>query len=183
MSSRPSLVTLLPIVLKTAIEMIAAQPQDRVGSPDGPEHSRLFETRAYHGLASSFDHTRANKQVLAAKLGIAHPRCISLEVIGLGANLLGHEGIASGGMARSAPTSFSIFPLSSRCFWWTFIQAFCWASWWGYSWRATSHRCWRAWSRSNNLNRVREVFGDQSPDPYGSIPDDHLLLGAAPTSF
>src|SRR6266849_7245093 len=110
MSSRPSLVALLPIVLKTAIEMRAAQRQDRVGSPDGPEHSRLFETRAYHGLASSFDHTRANKQVLAAKLGITHPRCISLEIIGLGANLLGPEGIASGDGPQRGHQFFD-FPL------------------------------------------------------------------------
>jgi hypothetical protein len=32
--------------------MGAAQRQDGVGSPDGPEHSRLFETRADHRLAS-----------------------------------------------------------------------------------------------------------------------------------
>jgi len=35
----------------------------------------------------------------------------------------------------------------------------------------------------DNLNPVGEVFGDQSPDPYGSIADDHLLFGAAPTTF
>src|SRR6266581_618108 len=96
MSSRQSLAAFLPIVLKTAIEMRAAQCQDRVGSPDGPEHSRLFEARADDGLASSFDHTRANKQVLAAKLGITHPLGISLEVISLGANLLGQWGITGG---------------------------------------------------------------------------------------
>ena len=37
----------------------------------------------------------ANKQMLAAKLGIAHTLCISFEVICLGANLLGHLGIGS----------------------------------------------------------------------------------------
>src|SRR5258707_7287338 len=99
MSSRQSLAAFLPIVLETAIEMKAAQCQDRVGSPDGPEHSRLFEARADDRLASSFDHTRANKQVLAAKLGITHPLCISLEVIGLGANLLGQWG----GTGRGGP--------------------------------------------------------------------------------
>src|SRR6266576_1596225 len=46
-------------------------------------------------ITSSFDHTRANKQMLAAKLGIAHTLCISFEVICLGANLLGHLGIGS----------------------------------------------------------------------------------------
>src|SRR6516162_4494112 len=39
MSSRPGLSTLFPIVLKATVEMRAAQCQDRVSSPDGPEHS------------------------------------------------------------------------------------------------------------------------------------------------
>src|SRR5450755_1841404 len=79
MSCRPSLAALLPIVLKASIEMGAAQRQDGVGSPDGPEHSRLFEAIADHRLASSFNYTRANKQVLAAKFGITHPLCIPRE--------------------------------------------------------------------------------------------------------
>src|SRR5580704_103275 len=94
MSGRPGLATLLPIVLEASIEMGAAQRQDGVGSPDGPEHSRLFETRADHRLASSFDDTRANKQVLAAKFGVTHTLCIPREVIGLDANLLVDGGIA-----------------------------------------------------------------------------------------
>src|ERR1700733_12949999 len=94
MSGRLSLAALLPIVLKASIEMGAAQGQDGVGSPDGPEHSRLFETRADHSLASSFNHTRADKQVLAAKFGITHALCIPREVIGLDANLLLQGGIA-----------------------------------------------------------------------------------------
>src|SRR5580693_6932773 len=93
MSCRPSVAALLPIVLEASIEMRAAQRQDGVGSADGPEHSRLFETRADHRLASSFNDTRANKQVLAAKFGIAHALCIPREVIGLDANLLVHGGI------------------------------------------------------------------------------------------
>src|SRR5258708_37772335 len=90
--------------------MRAAQCQDRVGSPDGPEHSRLFEARADDRLASSFDHTRANKQVLAAKLGITHPLCISLEVIGLGANLLGQWGIVGGDGPQPTPPFFDFPP-------------------------------------------------------------------------
>ena len=42
-SSRASLTSALPIVLKAAVEMRAAQGQDGVGSPEGPEHSGLLE--------------------------------------------------------------------------------------------------------------------------------------------
>src|SRR6202047_5606520 len=110
MSSRPSLAALLPIVLKASIEMGAAQRQDGVGSPDGPEHSRLFETRTDHRLASSFNDTRANKQVLAAKFGITHALCIPREVIGLGANLLVQGGIAGVDGPQRAH-QFFYFPL------------------------------------------------------------------------
>src|ERR1700719_2294938 len=110
MSCRPSLATLLPRVLKASIEMGAAQRQDGVGSPDAPEHSRLFETRADHRLASSFNDTRANKQVLAAKFGITHALCIPREVIGLGANLLVQGGIAGVDGPQRAHQFFD-FPL------------------------------------------------------------------------
>src|SRR6266481_5446841 len=110
MSCRPSLAALLPIVLKASIEMGAAQRQDGVGSRDGPEHSRLFETRADHRLASSFNYTRANKQVLAAKFGITHPLCISFEVICLGANLLGHKGDCRRGWPAARPPVFRFSP-------------------------------------------------------------------------
>ena len=86
------------IVLKAAIEMRAAQSQDGIGSPNGPEHPRLFETCADHRLAACFDDARADKQVLAAKLGIAHTLCISLEVVCLGANLVGY--LETGGVDR-----------------------------------------------------------------------------------
>src|ERR1700685_2138493 len=104
MSGRPGLAALLPIVLEASIEMGAAQRQNGVGSPDGPEHPRLFETRADHCLASSFNDTRANKQVLAAKFGITHTLCISREVIGLDADLLVHGGtICVDGLPRAPP--------------------------------------------------------------------------------
>src|ERR1700723_1470236 len=115
MSCRPSLAALLPIVLKASIEMGAAQRQDGVGSADGPEHSRLFETRAGHRLASSFNHTRANKQVLAAKFGITHPLSIPREAIGLGANLLVQGGLADVDGPERAYQFFD-FPLVQQAF-------------------------------------------------------------------
>src|SRR5260370_6244585 len=96
MSGRPALAALLPIVLEASITMAAAQRQDGVGSPDGPEHSRLFETRADHRLASSLNHARANKQVLAAKFRITHPLCIPRGAIGLRATLLVQRETAGG---------------------------------------------------------------------------------------
>src|SRR5215467_10113955 len=105
-SGRPSLPTLFPIILKAAIEMRAAQCQDRVGSPDSPEHSRLFETRADDRLAAGFDHPRANKQVLTTKFGIPHALCISFEVIGLSTNLLGDGGMAAGDRPQHARQFF-----------------------------------------------------------------------------
>src|SRR6202050_1699333 len=110
MSCRPSVATLFPIVLKASIEMGAAQRQDGVGSADGPEHSRLFKTRADHRLTSSFNYTRANKQVLAAKFGITHALCIPREVISLGANLLVQGEIAGGDGPQRAHQFFD-FPL------------------------------------------------------------------------
>src|ERR1700680_4665112 len=182
MSSRQSLAAFLPIVLKTAIVMRAAQCQDRVASPDGPEHSRLFEARADDRLASSFDHTRANKQVLAAKLGITHPLCISLEVIGLGANLLRQWAITGGDGAQRTHQFFD-FPLIQQALVVDLHPSFLLDFLVGIQLARHLPQMLASMVEVDNLNRVREVFGDQSPDPYGSITDDHLLLGAAPTSF
>src|SRR5690242_17879323 len=68
-SSRPSA---LPVIFKAAVEMTAAQTKNCVGSPYSPEHSRSLEAGADHSLAAGFDHTRPNKQMLAAKFRIAH---------------------------------------------------------------------------------------------------------------
>ena len=54
--------------------MIALAPRTK-----GPEHSRLLEPLADHGLAASFDHTRADEEVLLAEFGIAHAVGASLE--------------------------------------------------------------------------------------------------------
>lgn len=59
----------LPAVLKPAVEVAASQGQDSVRSPRGPEHPGLFETDANYGFASGLDHTRADREVLAAKPG------------------------------------------------------------------------------------------------------------------
>jgi hypothetical protein len=110
--------------------MGAAQRQDGVGAPDGPEHSRLFETRADHRLASSFNHTRANKQVLAAKFGITHALCIPREVIGLGANLLVQGGITGVDGPQRAHQFFD-FSFVQQALLVDFHPSFLLASFWG----------------------------------------------------
>src|SRR5882724_4384510 len=73
--------------------MAASQGDDSVGAANCPEHPRLFEAGTDHGLAASFDDSRADKEVLEAKLGIAHALGISFKVVRLGANLVDHFGI------------------------------------------------------------------------------------------
>jgi hypothetical protein len=67
--------------------MATAKGHDGVCSTDDPEHAGLLEAGADDGLASGFDDARANKQVLATKLRVAHTRG-TLKVNCLDANLL-----------------------------------------------------------------------------------------------
>src|SRR6266404_399001 len=91
-SSRPSI---CPVIFKAAVEMTTAQSENRVGSPHGPEHTRSFEAGADYRLAAGFDHTRANKQMLAPNLGISHALRIPRKVVRFRAHLLGNVGIVS----------------------------------------------------------------------------------------
>jgi hypothetical protein len=75
-------------------------------------------------VQNSFDYTRADKQALAAELGVAHARCVSLKIVSLSANLLIHFGIGGNDRTKRRYQLFD-FPLSSRRRWCTFIQAFC----------------------------------------------------------
>ena len=77
----------LPVVFELAIEMAAAEGDNSVGPAHSPEHAGLLEPGADYGLASGFDDARAEKQVLAAKLGVAHALGISLKAICLDADL------------------------------------------------------------------------------------------------
>src|SRR6185369_15400226 len=89
--------------------MAATQGDDRVGSPHSPEHSGLLEARTDHGFATSLDHARTNKQMLAAKRWITHPFCVSLEIVDLDANLRGKFGIRN---ANGAKRSCELFDLA-----------------------------------------------------------------------
>src|SRR5277367_203438 len=61
-------------------------------------------------------------------------------------------------MERSASTSFSIFPLSSRRFWWTFIQAF--------------------W-----LNGAGKMQAGLIPAPFGAVGYDNFLFRSVPPAI
>ena len=89
----------LPIIFKAAIEVAATESDDGVGPANGPEHARLFKSRTDDGLATGLNDTRADKEVLRAKLGVAHALGVSFEVIRFAANLFAHLGI--GGMDRA----------------------------------------------------------------------------------
>src|SRR5436309_13782583 len=71
----------LPVIFKAAVEMTAAQSENRVGSPYSPEHTRSFEAGADYSLAARFDHTRANKHMLSPKLRISHAHRIPRKVL------------------------------------------------------------------------------------------------------
>jgi hypothetical protein len=91
--------------------MAAAEGNENVCPADSPEHAELLEPGTDYGLASGFDDTGADKQVLAAKLGVAHALGISLQVIISMRNFSMTSGLVES-MARSVRTSFLIFPLS-----------------------------------------------------------------------
>src|SRR5438132_284515 len=145
--------------------MRAAQRQDRVGAPHGPEHSRLFETRADHRLAASFDYTRAHKQVLAAKCGIPHPLCIPLEVVCLGANLLGHGGIAGVDGPQRAHQFFD-FPLVQQTLLVDLHPSFLLDFPLGIELARHCPQMLASMVEVDNLNGPGKVFGDQIPYPF-----------------
>jgi len=99
----------LPVILELAVEMAAPQGNDSVGPPNCPELAGLLEAGTDHGFASRFDDARADKQVLATKLGVAHALGISLKATGLDANFLDNfrMGCMDGAMRKD---QFSIFP-------------------------------------------------------------------------
>ncbi len=73
--------------------MAAAEGNDGVCAADGPEHAGRLESGTDYGFASGFDDGGADKQVLAAKLGVAHALGIALKIGGLKAKLLDDFGV------------------------------------------------------------------------------------------
>src|ERR1017187_6765713 len=79
----------LPVVLKLAIHLAAAEGENGVGPADSPEHPGLFEAHTDYGFAASLYHAGPDKQVLVAELGVAHTFGVLVEILGLGEDLLG----------------------------------------------------------------------------------------------
>src|SRR5712691_5558628 len=69
--------SLLPVILKPAIEAAATQGGDGVGAAYCPEHTRSFQAGSDHGLAASFNHARANEEPFSAKFRIVHAAGVS----------------------------------------------------------------------------------------------------------
>ena len=65
-------------------------------------HSRPFQSSADQCAAASFDHSGSDKEVLAAKLGVAHTFGVALEVVGFQAHRLVLFGRAGGSVAKRA---------------------------------------------------------------------------------
>jgi hypothetical protein len=70
-----------------------SQRNDRVGTTSRPEHAGLFQAGTDDSLASGFDDTRADEQVLTAELRVPHTFGISLKVVCLSADLIRNIGI------------------------------------------------------------------------------------------
>ena len=80
--------------------MGTTESEDGVGTADGPEHAGLFEAGADDGFAASLHDPRADEQVLAAELGVAHARGVGLKVVGFGVNLFSQAGIEGSQLAQ-----------------------------------------------------------------------------------
>src|ERR1035441_1013635 len=72
----------LPVVLKLAIHLAAAEGENGVGPADSPEHPGLFEAHTDYGFAASLYHAGPDKQVLVAELGVAHTFGVLVEILG-----------------------------------------------------------------------------------------------------
>jgi len=79
-----------PSNLQTCLELTATQSQDGMGTPNGPEHSRLLAARGDPCLASSFDDAGAHEQVLSAQFGVTHTLGVVFEISSFNADLLDH---------------------------------------------------------------------------------------------
>ena len=123
----------LSVVLKLAVEVAAAQGSDGVGAAHCPEYAGLLEARPDDRLASRFDDPRADKQVLAAKLRVAHTLDVSLKIICLDAQIHDNFWIYCIDGPKRDDKFFDPLSSSRWCF---FIQAFCLAASLGYNLRA-----------------------------------------------
>jgi len=86
-------------------------------------------------------------------------------------------------MARSAPTSFSIFPLVQQALLVELHPSFLLHFLLGIE--RTRHRPQMLPSvvEVDHLQSPRKGFGDKIPYPFRAVTDDHFLLGSAPTSL
>ena len=120
--------------------------------------------------------------MLATKLGIAHALRISFEVIGLGANLLGHLRMSRADGPQRAHQFFD-FSLVQQALLVDLHPGFLFDFLMRIQLSRYLPEMLAGMLEIDNLHRIRKVFGDQSPDPFRAVTDDHLLFRQAPTSF
>src|SRR5712691_7080438 len=93
--------SLLPVILKPAIEAAAAQGGDGVGAAYCPEHTRSFQAGSDHCLATSFNHARANEESFGAKLWIVHAAGVGSEEVRLFQDLLCQASLFGGDLTQA----------------------------------------------------------------------------------
>src|SRR5450755_2912086 len=161
--------------------MAAAEADDGICSVDRPEHTRLFEAGADDSFAPGFDHAGADEQVLASKLGIAHALDVSLKV-----SSFDSDGFRDGRCGNFDPLNEpdQLFDLAVVEF--------------GpvaeHPWLLVRHvarveksgqfpEVLAGMKQIDDLNSAGKVLVCMVPDPFGSVSDDHLLLGAVPATI
>jgi hypothetical protein len=161
--------------------MATAEGDDGVGAGDGPEHAGLFEAAADDGFAAGFDHARADEQVLATELGIAHALGVVLKVSGFDSDAVRNH--RRGGIESSKePNQLFDFPavefglVAKHPLLLTQDVA---------GVQKSSHvpEVLPGMKQIDDLNSAGKVLICIVPDPFGSVSDDDLLLGSIPAAI
>jgi hypothetical protein len=172
----------LPVVLESAVEMTAAQGQDRVRIPHTPKHAGLFEAGADNRFAAGFDYTRSYEQVLLAEFGIAHTFGIALKVVGFSADFLDHLGVFGTDGTKRNDQLFDL-PLVEQtalvCLDPDFLLHFV----IGIQFAGQLPEALASVVQIDDLNGAWKVGLTQIPDPFGSVAHDDFLLRPAPAAI
>src|SRR5437879_7020853 len=72
---------LFPELFPAATELGTTKGNNCVGVVDCPTHSRLLQSLPDDRLATCFDHSRADEETLAPKLGVEHLFFVGFEVV------------------------------------------------------------------------------------------------------
>src|ERR1017187_5390558 len=159
--------------------MAAPKGDDGVGSADGPAHSRKLETAADDGFAPGFDDARADKEMLLAKLRVAHALGILLEIFRLDPNLVGD--LRTGGFDRPQRNDkFLDLPLVEQSLLMDVHPGFLLYFVVGIQLARHIPQVLASMIQIDDLNCARKMLGDEVPDPFGAIADSDFLFRPLP---